>query len=93
MTERALNMKAKKFLELKAQYDALAEQMEKLKAEMQAEMNDAVELSTNKYIFKWPVINGSKFDTKTFKVKYPDLYNIFNKANPYRKFTVVEKGA
>ena len=93
MTERALNMKAKKYLELQTEIKALTEELDKLKAEMTAEMNEAVEMNTNKYIFKWPVINGSKFDTKTFKVEHPDLYNIFNKANPYRKFSVVEKGA
>lgn len=93
MTERAMNMKAKRYLELKAEIDSLEEQLEKLKEEMQKEMNGQELFETNKYQFKWPVINASKFDAKTFKVKHPDLYNIFNIANPYRKFSVVEKGA
>lgn len=93
MTERAMNMKAKRYLELKAEIDSLEEQLEKLKEEMQKEINGQELFETNKYQFKWPVINSSKFDAKTFKVKHPDLYNIFNIANPYRKFSVVEKGA
>lgn len=35
MTERAMNMKAKKYLELKAEYDALEEQLEKLKVDIE----------------------------------------------------------
>ena len=91
MTESAMNMKAKKYLELKAEYDALEEQLEKLKEEMQGEMNGAELFETNKYTFKWPVINKINFDTKTFKVKHPDLYNIFTSSNSYRKFSVVAK--
>ena len=91
MTEKAMNMKAKKYLELKAEYDALEEQLEKLKEEMQGEMNGAELFETNKYTFKWPVINKINFDTKTFKVKHPDLYNIFTSSNSYRKFSVVAK--
>lgn len=93
MTERAMNMKAKKYLELKAEYDALEEQLEKLKAEMKEEIGDAVVYETNKYTFKVPVINKGVFDTTTFKVEHPDLFNIFNKTIQYRKFSVVEKGA
>ena len=93
MTERAINMKAKKYMELKAEIDALEEQLELLKAQIQEEMGEDTELSTNKYVILWPVINSSRFDTKGFKEKYPDLYQIYNKENPYRKFTVKEKGA
>ena len=93
MIERAINMKAKKYMEIQSEIKELEKQLEKLKVEMTEAMNEDVELATNKYILKWPVINGSRFDTKTFKVEHPDLYNIFNKENPYRKFSVVEKGA
>ena len=93
MTERAINMKAKKYLELKAEYDALEERLEKLKKEMQEEIGDQVVFETSKYTFKVPFINRGNFDTKTFKVKHPDLFNIFNKTITYRTFSVVEKGA
>ena len=92
MTERALNMKAKKYLELQAEYKALEEQMNKLKAEMQEEIGDKVIFETNKYTFKLPFINRDCFDTKVFKVQHPDLFNIFNKTIQYRKFSIAEKG-
>lgn len=91
MTERAINMKARKYMELKAEIDTLQEQLEKLKLQIQEEMGEEEELTTNQFTILWPVINGSKFDTKGFKEKYPDLYLIYNKENPYRKFSIKEK--
>ena len=91
MTERAMNMKAKRFLELQAEYKAIEEQLDKLKAEMQKEMNEAEVYETNKYTFKWPIISKTAMDTTTFKVEHPDLYNIFSKTSSYRKFSVAAK--
>ena len=84
MTERAMNMKAKRFLELQAECKALEEQLDKLKVEMQEEMNEAEIFETNKYTFKWPIINKTTIDTTTFKAQHPDLYRIFSKTNSYR---------
>jgi predicted phage-related endonuclease len=87
-----MNMKAKKYLELKAEYDALGEQLDKLKSEMQKEMGDNVLFETNKYTFKLPFINRDIINTKAFKEQHPDLFNIFNKTIQYRKFSIAEKG-
>ena len=91
MTERAINMKARKYMEIKADIAALEEQLDKLKLQIQEEMGEEEELNTNQFTILWPVINGSNFDTKEFKEKYPELYMIYNKENPYRKFSVKEK--
>lgn len=92
MTERALNMKAKKYLELKAEYDALEKQLDKLKTEIHNEIGDNVLFETNKYTFKMPFINKDIFDVKVFKVQHPTLFNVFNKTIQYRRLTVIEKG-
>ena len=92
MTERTMNMKAKKYLELKEIYDSLEKQMEKLKDDMKAEIGDDVVFETNKYTIKVPIISRDNFDTKTFKVQHPDLFNVFNKPIQYRKFNVIAKG-
>lgn len=93
MTERAINMKAKKYLELKAEYDALEKRLEKLKKEIQADIGDQTVLETNKYTLQSPFISRGNFDTNTFKAKHPELYNIFNKTITYRTLKVIEKGA
>lgn len=93
MTERAINMKAKKFMELQAEIKTLEEQLEKIKKEIQSEMGDIEELNTEKYLIKWIFVNQARFDTKTFKVEHPDLYNIFAKENTQRRFSVAAKEA
>lgn len=93
MTERAINMKAKKFMALQAEIKELEAQLEKIKKEIQSEMGNTEELNTEKYLIKWIFVNQSRFDTKTFKAEHPDLYNIFAKGNTKRIFTVAEKGA
>lgn len=93
MTERAINIKAKKFMALQAEIKELEAQLEKIKKEIQNEMGNTEELNTEKYLIKWIFVNQSKFDTKTFKAEHPDLYNIFAKDNTMRRFTVAEKGA
>lgn len=90
MTERAIDMKAKKILELEAEAKGLEKQIDKLKGEIQAEMGDREELNTKKYLIKWIFVDSSKFDTKAFKVAHPDLYNIFSKSNSCRRFSVKE---
>ena len=91
MTERAMNMKAKRFLELQEEVKELEEQMEALKAEMQEGMNKAEKYETNKYKFLWPIISKTAMDTKAFKAEHPDLFNIFSKTSSYRKFSVAVK--
>lgn len=93
MTERAINMRAKKFMELQAEMAELKAQMEKIKKEIQDEMGMSEELNTEKYLIKWIFVNKAKFDTKTFKVEHPDLYNIFAKDSAERRFTVAAKEA
>ena len=93
MTERAINMKAKKYMALQAEIKELKEQLEAIQAEIQKEMGNSEELNTEKYLIKWIFVNQSRFDTKTFKVEHPDLYNIFAKDAQQRRFSVAEKGA
>lgn len=93
MTERSLNMKAKKFIAIQSEIKELEDQLEKIKKEIQNEMGNNEELATEKYTIKWIFVNQSRFDTKAFKVKHPDLYSIFAKDAQQRRFSVAEKGA
>ena len=86
-------MRAKKFMALQAEIKELEEQLEKIKKEIQNEMGNTEELNTEKYLIKWIFVSQSRFDTKTFKVQHPDLYNIFAKDSTQRRFSVAEKGA
>ena len=90
MTERMVNMKAKRLMELEAETKELEKEIAKLKSEIQAQMGDDEELSTNKYLIKWTFFSKAYFDTKGFKVAHPDLYNIFATDKKQRRFSVSE---
>ncbi len=90
MTDKTINMKAKRLMELEAQNKELEAQIDKIKSEIQAQMGNSEELTTNKYQIKWTFFSKVQFDTKGFKVAHPDLYNIFAKDKEQRRFSVTE---
>lgn len=90
MTERNIDMRAKKIMELDVQIKELKEQQDKLKAEIQEVMGDEEVLTTKRYIINWPHFCKQIFDAKGFKEIHPDLYNIFAKDNEQRRFSVKE---
>lgn len=90
MTERIINLKAKRIMELSEQIDALTAEQNKLKADIQGVMGESEELSTKNYVIKWIHICKQNFDTKAFKVAHPDLYNVFAKESNQRRFSVKE---
>lgn len=91
MTAKAIEYRARKLQELEAQKKVLEEQIDKVKAEIQEEMGQQEEMEAGKYLIKWIFINTSRFDTKTFKESYPELYRAYSKANSSRRFSVVSK--
>ena len=90
MTDRTIDAKAKRILELDERIKELQEQSDKLKEALQAEMGESEQLMTKKYVINWIHICQQKFDTKRFKTKHPDLYNIFAKDSNSRRFSVKE---
>lgn len=93
MTERAINLKAKKFLELDAEIKELKKQQDKIKKDIQTEMGESEELATEKFLIRWTSFTKSIFDTKMFKAERPDLFNIFSKQSNERRFSVAVKEA
>ena len=90
MTERSINMKAKRLMELEAEAKLLGYRIDELKKEIQTEMGEQEELKTNHYLIKWTLFSQASFDTKGFKVAHPDLYNVFAKDKQMRRFSVKE---
>lgn len=90
MTDKTIDTKVKRILELDEQIKMLEEQRDKLKGEVQYVMGDNEELKTKKYIITWIHIAKQGFDTKRFKELHPDLYNIFAKVTQQRRFNIKE---
>ncbi len=45
---------------------------------------------TNKYFISWKAITSKRFDSKSFKKDYKDLYDKYTKESSYRRLTIKE---
>lgn len=81
-----------KDLERRDDIQTLIKKLETEKAQIeqtiQAEMKDFEMATVGERLITWKTINSNRFDTKTFKKDYPDLYSQYAKQNAYRRFVV-----
>ena len=92
MTNRQIENRLKKMEALQAQADALGEQIDALKAEIQTALGDTEEVTAGKYhvFWKWRKA-GTRFDTKRFKAEHADMYKAFTvETAPTRFWKVTE---
>jgi putative phage-type endonuclease len=70
-------------------------QLEELKAEKENKLKEAMgEHETaivGKYKVTWKNITSNRFDSRTFKKEYPDLYAKFVETSTYRRFSIKEE--
>ncbi|ABR31320.1 hypothetical protein SU69_07490 [Thermosipho melanesiensis] len=75
--------------------NAQIKQLEELKAEKENKLKEAIgehEMAVvGKYKVIWKNITSNRFDSRTFKKEYPDLYKQFLKTSTYRRFTIKEE--
>lgn len=91
MGERALENRIKKLRELEAQQKELAEQAEKIKAEIKADMQEkgAEEIHTASFIVRLKEVVTNRFDSKSFAKEHKSLYEAYTKPQSSVRFTVV----
>lgn len=90
MTDRTIDAKVRKILELDEQIKVLSEEQDKLKDDIKAVMGETEEMKTKKYIITWVKYVTQRFDSKKFKELHPDMYNVFAKESESRKFNIKE---
>ena len=89
MTERMLNNRAKKLLDIKAQIKELEEQQKALEEEIKAEFTaDQEEIRTEKYLIRWTRYITSRFDSKALEKDLPDVYRKYKKETQSRRFSI-----
>lgn len=89
MTERMLNNRAKKLLDIKAQIKELEEQQKALEEEIKAEFAaDQEEIRTEKYLIRWTKYFSNRLDSTALKKELPDVYKRFTKASETRRFSI-----
>ena len=80
---RRLNRLQSKADELQAEITAIHDE---LKAELTAQNTD--ELHAGEYKIRFTTVTSNRFDSKSFKALYSDLYNQFTKQTSSRRFTI-----
>lgn len=90
MSEKQIINRVKKLRELENQKDSLEKQIGKIKAEIQADMQDTEELRAGSYLVRWTSTTSYRLDTAAFKKAYTELYERFKKPSATRRFSVTE---
>lgn len=90
MSERKLLNRVKKLKELEIQKKAIEDQMEALKAEIQADMEakGLEEQAAGDWIVRWTKVVTKRFDSKAFKKEHESLYDQYMKQTESRRFSI-----
>ena len=89
MTERMINNRVKKLLEIRAQIEQLEEMKKALEDEIKAEFKeDQEEIKTEKYLVRWTKYTQSRIDSTKLKKDLPDVYKLYTKITQGRRFSI-----
>lgn len=91
MTERMLQNRIKKLKELEAQQKELEQQIETLKTEIKADMEQkgVEQQSAGTFLIRWTTVVSSRFDGKAFQKEHSTLYKQYLKQIESRRFSIV----
>lgn len=89
MTNRMIDNRIRRMMELEAMMKALADEHDELKDEVEIEMDNRKvdEINTGKFIVRYKGIVSNRFDTKAFKEADPETYELYTKISTSRRFT------
>ena len=84
----AMEQKLKELKELKAERDELDSLIGVLEDEIKEAMGEDTELRAGGFKVIYKEVKTNRFDSKTFKTDYPDLYGRYTKTYTTRPFKV-----
>lgn len=87
MTDRQLDNRIRKLIELEAEKKELEKAIDAIKAGIQESMQDAETRETANFTVRYTFVTTSRFDSKRFKEKHPALYDRFTKQTETRRFS------
>lgn len=90
MSNTELNATAKELLSIRAMIAELEAEAEALTDKIKSAMIERGEetLTGDGWKASWKNINSSRFDSKSFKEDYPDVYEAYSKKTTTTRFTV-----
>lgn len=90
MTNRMIENRVKKIRDLEQQKQQLEAEIEKIKSELKADLEDkGVEVfRTDKGVtIRWQAISSERFDSKKFHDENPDVYGLYLKTSVCHRFS------
>ena len=90
MSTNELNAKVKELKQLKTMAAELEAEITAIEDSIKSVMTEqgAEELFIDEYELSYKPVTSNRFDAKSFKAKYEDLYTAFTKAVTYKRFTI-----
>ena len=90
MTTIEMANKVKTIKELEALIAEAQQEAEAIKDEIKAEMTaqGVDEIAVDIFKVRYKVVTSSRFDSKSFKSKYADLFNEYSKTTESRRFSI-----
>ena len=90
MNKEELTKQVREVKELKTMLEELQGEITTIEDSIKAEMTtqNVNELVVDVFKIRWTPVSSNRFDTKTFKEKYSDLYNQFTKVIETKRFSI-----
>ena len=91
MTERMLQNRVKKLKALEAQQKELESQIEALKGEIKADMEEKglEQQKAGDFLIRWTTVLSSRFDSKAYQREHESFYHQYLKQTASRRFSIV----
>ena len=91
MSERMLLNRIKKYRDLEAQRTAIEKEMEALKADLLADMQEKglEEQKAGNWVIRWTKVLTNRLDSKALKAELPELAARFTRQTESRRFSIV----
>ena len=90
MTEKMIENRVRKLLELEAQQKELATQADAIRAQLKADLEEKglEELHTKNFVVRWRQIISRRLDCTALKAALPDVYAQYSRESSTKRLTV-----
>lgn len=89
-TNRQIDNRCKKLMEIENQIKALTAAADAIKAEIKADMeaDSLEEIDTGKFKVRYKLVESMRLDSKALKKDLPDVYGMYSRVSTCKRFTV-----
>ena len=93
MSERMLMNRIKKYKDLEVRKAAIEKEMEDLKADLLADMQEKglEEQRAGNWVIRWTKVITNRLDSKALKAELPELAARFTRQTESRRFSIIKK--